>query len=146
MVSALVFTIPHWIGVDPQFYPPIICPIKYLFDTLQQFLGSPQLLILLTFFEPARRLWLKDLSNLVVTLGSPNLDLGLLRHPRPIQIHLAHQASPQAHLDALDTFQLAHIHPRLLRQSFKIGHLDTSFGIAHLGVFLILVTSFSEIG
>ena len=63
-------------NVDPQFCPPITCSIKYLFGTLWQFLGGPLLLIIFTFFEPPRRLELRDLSNLIVILGSPNLDLG----------------------------------------------------------------------
>ena len=59
------------------------------------------------FSKPPWELWFKDLSNLIVTLGSLNLDLGSLRyswhHFRPIQIHLAHQAPLQAHLDKFGT-------------------------------------------
>ena len=49
---------------------------------------------------------MRDLSNPIVTLGSPNLDLGIV-------------------LNILDTFQLAHIHPRSLRhfQNRSLGHL-----------------------
>ena len=31
--------------VDPPFCPPSTCPIRYLFHTLQQFLGGPLLLM-----------------------------------------------------------------------------------------------------
>ena len=87
----------------PSIFPPSTCPIRYLFSTLRQFLGGLLLLVQPIFSEPPWGLWLKDLSNLIVTLGSLNLDIGSLRyswhHFRPIQIHLAHQAPLQAHLD-----------------------------------------------
>ena len=85
-------------SVHPPFCPPNTCPIMYLFRTLQQFPGDPLLLVQPIFSKPPWRLWLRDLFYPIVTLGSPNLDLGSLRHPTFLQIHLTHQAPPQAHL------------------------------------------------
>ena len=97
---------------------------------------------------PPRRLWLRDSSDPIVILGplgpfrctwpvkhhlrstqapqihfdalSP-LGTTLVRHPRPIQIHLAHQALSQAHLGTLGLFKctwpITHFldHPRSLK-------------------------------
>ena len=62
-------------SVDPQFCPPSTCPIRYLFNTLQQLFDGPYLLTLLTFLEPHQRLWLRDCLTPYYDLGSPNLDL-----------------------------------------------------------------------
>ena len=74
--------------VDPPFCPPSTCPIRYFFRILHQFPGGPLLLVSSIFSKSPWGLWLRDLSNPVVTLGSLNLDLGSLRysyhHLRPI--------------------------------------------------------------
>ena len=115
-------------------FVPLAHVLKFISRAPQQFLGGPLLLILLTFFRATLGtlvegfIWphIMTLAALQVQTQA-HLDLGPLGHPRPFQIHLAHQAPPQTHLDAFDIFQLAHIHPRLLRHSFRIGHLNTSF-------------------
>ena len=61
--------------VNPSLCPSGTCPIMCSFDTLQQFPGGPLLLTLLIFYEPPWRLWLRDLSNPIVTLSNPNLEL-----------------------------------------------------------------------
>ena len=65
------------------------------FGTLQQFPSGPLLLMWLIFYEPPWRLGLRGLSNPIVILGSPNLDLGTLlntlgplRYTWPIRHHL----------------------------------------------------------
>ena len=64
------------IFVNPPFCPPSTCP-------LQQFPGGPLLLAWPIFFKPPQGLGLRGSFNPIVTLGSPNLDLSSLRHPRP---------------------------------------------------------------
>ena len=56
-------------------FVPLAHVFKFTSSTPQQFLGGPLLLILLTF-QPHWRLWLRNLSNPIVTLSSPNLNLG----------------------------------------------------------------------
>ena len=67
-----------------------------------------------------------------ITLGTFKITLG---HLCTFQAHLGSPRPTQIHLD---TFQLAHIHLRSLKHFFRISHLDASFGIVHLGTFLIL--------
>ena len=56
-------------------FVPLAHVFKFTSSTPRQFLGGPLLLILL-IFQPPWRLWLRNLSNPIVTLSSPNLDLG----------------------------------------------------------------------
>ena len=93
------------IFVDPLFCPTSTCPIMCSFDTLQQFSCGLLLLVYPIFSKSPWGLQLRDLSNSIVTLGNPNLDLGPFRHPRFIQVHLAHQAPPQTHLGPLGSFR-----------------------------------------
>ena len=57
-------------------FVPLAHVFKFTSSAPQQFLGSPLLLILLIFFKLPWRLWLRYLSNPIMTLSSPNLDLG----------------------------------------------------------------------
>ena len=43
--SFLLFLSPYYLSVDPPFCSPNTCPIRYLFDILQQFPGGPLLLV-----------------------------------------------------------------------------------------------------
>ena len=91
--------------VNPPFCLPSTCPIRYLFDTLQQFPGGPLLLVQPIFSEPPWGLWLRDLSNSIVTLGSPNLNLGQFRYTWPIRHHFRPTQASQAHLGTLGPFR-----------------------------------------
>ena len=122
-------------------------------------------LMQLIFYELPQRLWLRGLSNPVVTFGGPDLDLGFSflfriafrctfrippRSLRPTQAHLAHQAPSQAHLGSLRPIQalLAYQAP----PQAHLGHLGTlgplgitlsppRFTQAHLGTLGSLGTS-----
>ena len=131
--------------VNPPFCPLITCPIRYLSHILQQFHGSPLLLMQSIFSKPPWGLWLRDLSNSIVILGSPSLDLdpfrhtrptqapydhlntsGPLRHLRPIKHHPRPTQAPQAHLGTLGPLR----HPRpiqahLAHQASPQAHLGT---------------------
>ena len=128
--------------VDPPFCLPSTCPIRYLFSTLQQFPGGPLLLVQPIFSKPPQGLWLRDLSNFIVTLDSPNLDFGTLGpfrytwpvryHLRPTQTFLAHYAPPQAHLGSLRSTQAylayqAPTHLGSLGQFFNLSALRFVF-------------------
>ena len=120
--------------VDPPFCPLNTCPIRYLFGTLQQLPSGPLLLMQPIFSKPPWELWLRDLSNPIVTLSNPNLDLGSLKHPKPIQIHLAHWVPLQAYLGTLDPFRYTwpighHFRPTQTPQTHldTLGPLDTTF-------------------
>ena len=112
------------ISIGSPFCPPSTCPIRNLFRILQQFPSGPLLLVQSIFSKPPWGLWLRDLSNLVVTLGGLNLDLGSLRysqhHLRPIQ-------APQAHLGTLGPFR--HPWPTQATQAY----LGTLGPFRHLG-------------
>ena len=86
--------------VNPPFCPLITCPIRYLSHILQQFRGSPLLLMQSIFSKPPWGLWLRDLSNSIVILGSPSLDLDPFRHTRPTQAPYDHlnTSGPLRHL------------------------------------------------
>ena len=93
------------------------------------------------FSKPLQKLWLRDLSNSIVTLGNPNLNLGSLRHPRPTKAPQANLGTlgplrylrptqvPQAHLGTLGPLR----HPRPT-QALQ-AHLSTQgpFIYAYLG-------------
>ena len=112
---------------------------------------------------PPRRLWLRDSSDPIVIVGTLRpfrctwpikhhlrptqapqihfdalgpLGTTLVRHLRPIQIHLAHQALPQAHLGTLDPFKctwpLKYYLKHFLDHPMSLMHLSDSFKLTQV--------------
>ena len=115
--------------VDPPFCPPIMS-----FTAIPQWPITTRMTYIFIFiFQPPRGLWLRDSFNPIVTLGSPNLNLGPFRHFRFTQIHLNTLGSlrytwapPQAHLDPLGPLgtTLGPLRHTQAHQAPSLVHLD----------------------
>ena len=125
-------------------FVPLVHVFKFTSNAPQQFLGGPLLLTLLIFFEPPRRLWLKDLSIPIVILGGLNLDLSFfLPFQDSFQVHFQVYLGPsrdtqptQVHLDPLK-FTQAHLgtsRPTLVHQVHLgiLTHLCYLLGNSHM--------------
>ena len=143
-VTSIFFSQSLYLIVNHPFCHLSICPIRYLSRILQQFSSGSLLLVQPIFSKPPWGLWLRDLSNSIVTLGNPSLNLDPFRHIRPTQ-------APQAHLGTLGTtigplrpVQAPQVHLDTLRptQAPPQAHLGTlgliqahfDFFQAHLGM------------
>ena len=120
----------HKKTMDPPFCHLSTYPIRYLSHIVQQFPSDPLLLVQPIFSKSPWGLWLRDLSNSIVTLGNPSLDLGPFRHTRLTQAPQAHQAPPQAHLNALGPLR----HLRIIQTPQ-----------AHLGTLMSRTQSFTKL-
>ena len=133
--------------VDPPFCPLSTCSIRYLSRILQQFSGGLLLLVQPIFSKPPWGLQLRDLSNPIVTLGSPiQIQDPIRHHPRPIQIDFRPTQAPQAHLGTLRHYRptqapqahpgspgpiLAHLGPLRITQFFIKSPLRHILHVSH---------------